>query len=61
MVKSPETIVVVAFSAFHENSIGYIKCKGAEDASKQVLRLLSEPNNADVISIRRVPPHGEES
>jgi len=35
-----------------------VKINPKKDASKQVLRFLSEPNNADVISIRRVPPQG---
>lgn len=47
-------IIVVAFDIHKENSIGYIKVDSPEEAGKQVIRFLSEPNNAHVISIRRV-------
>ncbi len=47
-------IIVVAFRYDRATSSGYVWVREPEEAARQVLRFLSEPNKSDVISIRRV-------
>ena len=51
--KGHEAISLVAFRYDRHYSIAYLRISEPEKVGKQVERLLSEPNNADVISIRR--------
>ena len=53
-------ITLVAFRYDRAQSIGYVWCKDEQEVAKQVTRFLSDPNNADVISIRRVYVQDEE-
>lgn len=45
---------LVAFRYDYTSSIGYVWGATEEEMGKQVIKFLSNPNNADVISIRRV-------
>lgn len=59
--KAKTQFTLVAFKYTYASSIGYVWCREVEDVAKQVVRFLSDPNSADVISIRKVYVTEEEA
>lgn len=59
--KGSARFTLVAFHYTRATSDGYVWCRTPEDVGKQVVRFLSDPNNSDIISIRRVYISKEEA